>query len=81
LVLRSRRKGSHFFTLRVWTEETQEGRSVWRGKLERVVNGETLYFHEWGALQAFLHATLELPTTGSVQVVSSEGQQGGQGEE
>jgi hypothetical protein len=64
----------------MWTEETQKGRSEWRGKLERVVNGETLYFHEWSALLAFLHATLDLPVSGGVQPVSSEGPQGGQGE-
>jgi hypothetical protein len=64
----------------MWTEETEEGRSEWRGKLERVVSGETLYFHEWDVLLAFLQTTLGSPAAGGGQAVSSESQPGGLGE-
>ena len=62
--LRSQGARSQLFTLRVWLEETGEGRTEWRGKLQRVVDGETLYFREWDALRHFLHEALASPGEG-----------------
>ena len=59
--LRSQGARSQLFTLRMWVEETGEGRTEWRGKLQRVVDGETLYFREWDALLHFLNEALASP--------------------
>ena len=75
MVLRPGGNRSQLFTLRVWTEETAEGRTEWRGKLERVMNGETLYFRDWEDLLAFLNTTLALPTTVGNQAGQSKGEQ------
>jgi hypothetical protein len=60
MALHSYEKGSQLFTLRVWPEETNEGHAEWRGKIQRVVSGETLYFHDWQAMMSFLLATLDI---------------------
>ena len=57
-MLRHDEKGSQLFTLRVWPEGLEEGRLEWRGKLQRVVGGETFYFHDWEAMMSFLLKTL-----------------------
>ena len=49
-----RNKRSELFSLRLWSEETAEGQTEWRGKVERVVSGETLYFRDWDAMLDFL---------------------------
>ena len=54
-------KRSQLFTLRVWSEETSEGHTEWRGRIQHVVGGETRYFHDWEAMMAFLLETLEIP--------------------
>jgi hypothetical protein len=54
-------KRSQLFTLRVWSEETSEGHTEWRGRIQHVVGGETRYFHDWEAMMAFLVETLEIP--------------------
>jgi len=40
--------------VRVWLEEVDDGRTEWRGKAQRVVSGETLYFRDWDSMLAFL---------------------------
>jgi hypothetical protein len=45
---------SHLFTLRLWREGLGDGRTDWRGKVRHVTSGETRYFRDWPALQAFL---------------------------
>ncbi|HET9494126.1 MAG TPA: hypothetical protein VFR15_07850 [Chloroflexia bacterium] len=52
---------SQLFTLRVWAEESAEGRTEWRGKLQRVVDGETTYFRDWDSMLALLRQMLESP--------------------
>lgn len=59
MILRPNDKHSQLFTLRVWPEEIADGHTEWRGKIQRVVDGETLYFHDWEAMMAFLLHTLE----------------------
>ena len=49
-----RNKRSELFSLRLWSEETADGNTEWRGKVERVVSGETLYFRDWDAMLDFL---------------------------
>jgi hypothetical protein len=45
---------SQLFTLRVWPESTGDGAVEWRGKVQRVVDGETLYFRDWSDLHDFV---------------------------
>jgi hypothetical protein len=52
-------KRSQLFTLRVWSEEVDGGDIEWRGKVQRTVSRETLYFREWEALLSFLRAPVE----------------------
>ena len=53
-------KGSQLFTLRVWPEEISEGRVEWRGKIHRVIGGESVIFHNWEAMLSFLLQALEI---------------------
>lgn len=45
---------SHLYMVRVWTEQIDEERVEWRGKVQRVLNGETIYFRDWETMLAFL---------------------------
>jgi len=65
MILRQNDKHSQLFTLRVWPEEISTGHIEWRGKIQHVVDGETLYFHDWEAMISFLLKTLETNVTGS----------------
>jgi hypothetical protein len=49
---------SHFFTLRLWRVEADNGRAAWRGKLQHVLSGESRYFQDWPALVACLRVLL-----------------------
>jgi hypothetical protein len=58
MVLPPNEKRSHLFTVRVWEEETGAGRTEWRGKIQRVIGGESLYFRDWQVMTLFLLQTL-----------------------
>lgn len=45
---------SHLFTLRVWEEDLGGGRAEWRGRVQEVTSGETLFFRDWPGLIATL---------------------------
>jgi len=45
---------SQLFTLRIWPESTGDGAVEWRGKVQRVADGETLYFRDWSDLHDFV---------------------------
>lgn len=45
---------SQLFTVRVWQEDTGEGRSEWRGQVRHVLSGETRYFRDWQSLASFI---------------------------
>ena len=45
---------SHLFTLRLWMEDTGEGQTDWRGKVQHVNSGAVRYFRDWPALEAFV---------------------------
>jgi len=45
---------SQLFTLRVWQEQMTDGQAEWRGQVQRVTTGETLYFRDWHTLIAHL---------------------------
>ena len=49
---------SQLFMLRMWPEEI-DGLLEWRGKIQNVVNGETLYFRDMDAILGFLRTNLE----------------------
>jgi len=44
--------------MRFWPEETTGGRIEWRGKLQHVSSGETIYFRDWETLLGFLQSAL-----------------------
>lgn len=74
MILRQNDKSSQLFTLRVWPEEISVGHTEWRGKIQHVVDGETLYFHNWESMMSFLLKTLDPNMT-------PDAQQGNQREE
>ncbi len=45
---------SHFFTLRLWEEESIGEESVWRGRIQYIADGEVRYFQGWEALVEML---------------------------
>ena len=49
---------SHLFTLRLWTEEVEEGQSEWRGRVHYVATDEVRYFRDWPGLIPLLLAML-----------------------
>jgi hypothetical protein len=72
MTLRTHHVRSHLFTLRVWPETS--GKSVeWRGKMQYVTNGETLYFRDWEAMMSFLLKTLEMGVDGAQHNLTATG--------
>lgn len=55
----SRSPPSHFFTLRLWAEESGDEEFVWRGRIQYVADGEVRYFQGWEALQEVLLLLME----------------------
>jgi len=51
---------SNLFTLRVWLEQVDDGREEWRGRVQHVVSGETIFFRDWDTLLAFLRGEVRL---------------------
>lgn len=49
---------SHLFTLRVWEEALGEGKAEWRGRVQEVASGETLFFRDWPGLIVTLQRLL-----------------------
>ena len=49
---------SHLFTLRLWMEDTGEGQTDWRGKVQHVNSGEVRYFRGWSVLETFVEGLL-----------------------
>ena len=72
---------SNLFLVRLWVEDAQGNNSdaQWRGRIQRVVNGETIEFQGWQGLVEHLSAMLspgrasmsledaDLPSTDTVQ--------------
>ena len=50
---------SQLFTLRIWPETRGNGDIEWRGKVQRVADGETLYFRNWSDLHEFVFGSVE----------------------
>jgi hypothetical protein len=42
---------SSLFLLRVWTEDSEDGKRQWRGKVQHVISGEARPFLSWPALE------------------------------
>lgn len=40
----------HLFTLRVWEETLGAGNVEWRGRIQEITSGETLFFRDWPGL-------------------------------
>ena len=41
---------SHLFTLRLWEETLGEGQAKWRGRVQALASGETVFFRDWPGL-------------------------------
>ena len=60
-------KHTDLFLVRFWTEEPEsrsestEAAPVWRGRVQRVVDGESREFKDWEALVGTLGAMLSTP--------------------
>lgn len=52
---------SHLFTLRVWEEKLGAGETEWRGRVQDVASGETLFFRDWPGLIATLRRLIAKP--------------------
>ena len=50
---------SQLFTVRIWPELSNQGRIVWRGKVQHVPNGAWRYFQDGAGLIAFLQSQVE----------------------
>jgi hypothetical protein len=40
----------HLFTLRIWQEDLGKGEAEWRGRVQNVAGGETVFFRDWPGL-------------------------------
>jgi hypothetical protein len=49
---------SQLFTLRVWSELTEEGQIRWRGKLRHIPSDTVHYFRDWASLVPLLLSIL-----------------------
>jgi hypothetical protein len=58
--IRDRSGRTDLFLLRVWAEDVhgRNGEVAWRGKVQRVADGETHLFSDWQGLVALLLAML-----------------------
>lgn len=45
---------SQLFSVRLWREELDEGRTEMRGKVQHVLSGEAYYFRDWATLITLL---------------------------
>ena len=52
-------KHEHLFTLRLWSEELEEGQTEWRGRLYHAATGEVRHFREWSSLIPLLLTMLQ----------------------
>ena len=53
------KRDSQLFTVRIWSEVSDQGTVTWRGKVQHVPNGAWRYFQTWAALTAFLRGQVE----------------------
>lgn len=51
---RTRDARSTLYTVRVWPEPVEGGKVEWRGKVQSVSNGETLFFRDWNTMMEFI---------------------------
>ncbi len=45
---------SVYFTIRVWAEDVDQDQVEWRGRVQHVLTGESIYFRTWNNLIAFM---------------------------
>lgn len=55
----SRAPPTHFFTLRLWSELTENDEPVWRGRIHYPASGDVRYFQGWEALAETLVCLME----------------------
>jgi hypothetical protein len=46
----SRAARAELFTMRLWQEVLNGGRTEWRGKIQHVGSGQARYFHDWATM-------------------------------
>jgi len=42
------------FSLQIWPESGDEGKTEWRGKVHHLATGNSRYFRDWATMLAFL---------------------------
>ena len=52
---------SQLFTVRLWYEPVDAGKSEVRMQAKHILTGETRYFRDWGLLAAYLTSKLDAP--------------------
>lgn len=62
---------SQLFTVRIWSEVSDQGVIAWRGKVQHVPNGAWRYFQHWHALTTFLQGQVEALATQTQDAPSS----------
>ena len=50
---------AHLFTVRIWEEALGEGKAEWRGRVQEVASGETVFFRDWPGLVTSLNRLIE----------------------
>ena len=55
----TRRRRSHFFTLRLWQEGDGRSEYALRIKVQHVLSGEVRYFQDWTEVLAYVMSTVE----------------------
>lgn len=69
-----RYRRANLFLLRLWLEDAMDstGKIEWRGKVQRVVDGESHHFSDWQGLNEWLMAMLSHPGSTRGEGVASD---------
>jgi hypothetical protein len=61
----------HLFTLRVWQEDLGSGEAEWRGRVQNVASGDTVFFRDWPGLVSTLQRLVAM-TPGACEEAPAE---------
>jgi hypothetical protein len=62
---------NHSFIVRVWNDSIGDGKSVWRGSIEKVGSDEKLYFSHLEGVVRFIQDQIEFKPQGSPKIWNS----------
>lgn len=63
---------NQLFTVRFWLEGLGDGQREWRGRVQHIGTGETIYFRDWDELLKFFRNNLN----GAIKSESNQDQGG-----